>query len=587
MTNLLRPLRAILITAAALAVLLLVVGAVSLFTGWVSVAILAGIIVLAAALLAIARRHIPRGTTLEVDLDTAIIEHTPTEPLGRALSQGAPILRDLVDALDRAVTDKRIVGLVARIGNGHIGLAQAQELRDAVRRFSDAGKKTIAFAETFGEAGNATISYYLATAFDEIWLQPSGDVSTYGMISRVPFLRPLFDRFGLVPDFDHRKEYKAAKYRLTEDHFVEPHREAAGRILESQLSQIVAGIATDRNLDEQTVRHLIDTAPLIADDALAAGLVDRIGYRDEAFPKRRLYLKRYLKRAGRPHRRGTPIALIYGTGEIARGNSRFSPLGRDSSMAVDAIAGAFRTAADSKKIKGVLFRVDSPGGSAVASDVVAREVARTVAAGTPVVVSMGNIAGSGGYWVSMDASKIVAQPGTITGSIGVVYGKLVTRDAWRRQGIAWDELHIGARATFPTGDYPYDDDQRQVLEHLLDRIYETFTSRVAAGRGLDAEQVESIARGRVWTGADAKDRGLVDELGGMETAIAELRTLLDLREGAPVKLVPLPKQPMLPLPRRKESSEAVALLARDVLELAGPMAGLAQVTSGPVRMPEL
>lgn len=587
MNKLLRPLRALLAATVGVALIALIAGLVSLVAGWTAAAILAALIVVLLAAIWIARRHVRRGTTLEVDLDTAVVERTPPDPVGRALAQGRPTLRDLVDAIDRAATDTRIAGLVARVGNGHLGVAQIQELRDAVKRFSQAGKKTIAFSETFGEGSNGTFGYYLAAAFDEIWLQPTGDAYTLGVISRVPFLRPLFDRLGISPDLDHRKEYKAAKYRLTEDHFVEPHREATARILESHLAQFVADVASDRRLPEATVRELVDRSPLTADETLSAGLVDKLGYRDEAYPKRRLFLGTYLKRAGRPHRKGTPIALIYGTGEIARGKSRFSPLGGTSSMGVDDVAAAFRTAVKNKKIKGVLFRVDSPGGSAVASDVVAREVANTVAAGKPVVVSMGDIAGSGGYWVSMYASKIVAQPGTLTGSIGVVSGKLVTRDAWRRQGIAFDELHVGDRATFTTGDYPYDDDQRQVLEASLDHIYDTFVAKVAEGRGLDPAEVEPVAHGRVWTGEDARRHRLVDELGGMDVALAELRRLLDLAKDAPVRLIELPKQRKFSLGSKKESSEAVAAMARDALAMAAPLAAIRSLRGGPVRMPEL
>ncbi|MFQ5966668.1 MAG: signal peptide peptidase SppA [Acidimicrobiia bacterium] len=529
---------------------------------------------LALLVLRVARRDIPRRTVLEIDLDKGIVEKVPTEPIGRALASGAVTLRDVVEALDRGAGDARVVGAVARVGGGDIGLAQAQELRDAVRRFSDAGKRTIVYAETFGEGGLATIPYYLATAFDEIHLQPNGELNIGGLISRNPFFKQFLEKFGIGADLDHRREYKAAMYLLTEDHYTEPHAEATLAVMDSQLEDIVTGIAEARDLRPERVRALIDQAPLLPDQALEAGLVDQLSYRDEAYEAakgeeggRLIYFDKYLKRAGRPHRRGASVALIYGVGSIQRGSPRFDPLTRGSSMGSDAVADAFRKAIDSNAVKAIVFRVDSPGGSAVASEVVRRETIRAKEAGKPVVVSMGDVAGSGGYWVSAAADRIVSQPGTITGSIGVVYGKLVTRSAWGRLGVSWDEVHLGENATFSSPDRRYTAAERERFDAYLDAVYDDFKARVSEGRILDLEVVEEVAKGRIWSGRDAHRLGLVDELGGLERAVALAKELVEIPVDQTVKLTVFPRPKTLPLPERRESSEA-AELVRALVDLA-------------------
>ncbi|MFQ5523917.1 MAG: signal peptide peptidase SppA [Acidimicrobiia bacterium] len=524
------------------------------------------------------RRRVPSRTVLELDLESGVVEHVPSHPVGRALASGKPVLRDIVEALTRAASDNRVDALVVRLGNGQVGLAQAQELRDAVTAFRTAGKRAYAFAETFGEGRSATVGYYLAATFDEVHLQPIGELYLTGLVGRTPFLRRLFDKLSIIPDFDHRREYKAAKYLLTEDHYTEPHREAATAILESQFSQIVAGIGEDRGLDEGRVRELIDHAPLLPHEAVEAGLVDAISYRDQVYDKARgeegklLFLDRYLKRVGRPHRKGTALALIHGVGSINRGRPRFDPLSRTSSMGADVVAEAFREAIDDKKVKAIIFRVDSPGGSAVGSEVIRREIVRAQEAGKPVVVSMGDVAGSGGYWISSTTDRIVAQPGTLTGSIGVVTGKLVTRPAWEKAGVNWDELHLGQNATIFTPDRPFTESERQRVSATLDMIYEEFKGRVGEGRGLQPQQVEDLAKGRVWTGEEAHRLGLVDELGGLERAIELARELLELEPDAPVRLVPFPKKKVLPLPAKGESSEPSTAITQAVAELVSSLA---------------
>jgi protease-4 len=440
-------------------------------------------------------------------------------------------------------------------------------------RFRAAGKETVAFAESFGEGGLATVDYYLATAFERIHLQPHGQVHMDGVVARVPFLRGLLDRAGVIPDLDHRREYKAAKYTLTESGFTAPHEEATRAVLEDQFEQMVAGIAAARGLAPDRVRELIDRSPLLGSEAVEAGLIDGLSYRDEAYHaaleagSQLMFVDAYLRRAGRPHRRGARIALIHGTGSIHRGTSRFDPLSRSLSLGADDVAAAFRAAIDDSKVRAIVFRVDSRGGSAVASEVIRRETVRAREAGKPVVVSMANVAGSGGYWISAAADRIVAQPGTITGSIGVVAGKLATREAWHRVGVNWEELHLGQNATFSVPDDPYTESERERLEATLDSIYEDFKALVAEGRSLDPAAVEELAKGRIWTGTQALDRGLVDALGGMDRALELAREVAGIEPEAGLAVRVYPRKRGVRLPERKESSEPVRQMTATLFDL--------------------
>jgi protease-4 len=571
--KLVRPLQVLVFAAVVLLVLIVMVAVVSALADLTGVLIVLGVTLVLVVVLGLARRWVSGGTVLELDLDHGVLEEPMSGALGRYTNRGAPVLRDVTDALDRASGDDRVVGLVARLGNGQIGLGHAQELRDSIMRLRAAGKRTVAFAESFGEGGLATVDYYLATAFETIHLQPHGHVHVEGVVARVPFLRGLLDRVGVMPDLDHRKEYKAAKYTLTERDFTAPHEEATRALLEDQFEQMVSGVAAARALPLETVRELIDHAPLLGSEALEAGLIDRLSYRDEAFRaaleagRRLMFVDAYLRRAGRPHRRGARIALIHGTGPIHRGTSRFDPLSRGLSLGADDVAAAFRAAIDDKKVQAIVFRVDSPGGSAVASEVIRRETVRARQAGKPVVVSMANVAASGGYWISAAANRIVAQPGTVTGSIGVVAGKLATREAWHRVGVNWGELHLGQNATFGVPDDPYTDSERERLKATLDSIYEEFKSLVAEGRSLDPDAVEDLARGRIWTGEQARERGLVDALGGMHRALELARELAGIAPDAGLAVRVYPRKRGIRLPERKESSEPVRQLTETIFDL--------------------
>jgi protease IV len=522
---------------------------------------------------------------LELDLTEGLAEEPPTDPVSAVLAMRRARLADVLDGLRRARADDRVRALIVKVGGRRIGLARVQELRTAISEFARAGKLTVAWAETFGDFSAGNVPYYLATAFDRIYLQPSGDVGLTGISVENWFYRGTLDKLGVDYEVGKRHEYKSAAERLTEHGFTGPAREATERLAASVIEQITEAIGRRLGIDASEARALIDRGPFLATDALDARLIDRLGYRDEVYAEVKkevgpdaylIYLGRYQRSralAQRTRRLPNPgqdvVALIYATGPIRRGRSGRGPLA-SGAMGSDTVTSALRAAAADHRVRAILLRVNSPGGSYVASDSIWREVVRAREGGTPVVVSMGDVAASGGYFIAMAADSIVAEPGTITGSIGVLAGKPVVSDLLHRAGVSTDLVREGAHADMFAVTRPFSEEEWAQVNIWLDRIYADFTGKVEAGRGLSPEKVHEIARGRVWTGADAARNGLVDELGGLAAATALARKKAGLPDDAPLRLYPRVRP--LDRVRPPESSE----------DPAAARAGLFAESWGPV-----
>jgi protease-4 len=498
---------------------------------------------------------LPGNIVLTADLTRGLPEGASEDPLLRLLAGNKPTLRDLLDAIEAGGSDPRVKVLLARVGDDELGLAKVQEIRDAIAAFRAKGKLALAFADSFGEFGPGTRPYYLATAFDEIWLQPMGNVGLTGLRAESPFFKGTLDLLGIVPEFDHREQYKTAMNVLTETKMTPAHREEVEALLTSVAGQIVRGIAQGRKLTEAEVREAIDRGPLLAEEAMQAKLVDRLGYRDEVVSLARaragsgaelVHPAAYLDRAGHPYREGSTIALIYGSGLVVRDGGAANPLTGSNMMAASEISRAFRAAVRDPAVRAILFRVDSPGGSAVASETIWRDVVFARERGKPVIVSMGDVAGSGGYYVAAAADKIVAEPATLTGSIGVLAGKLVVADLLKKVGVSTDSAQIGANAAMFSTTDDFSARAHSRLEAFLDETYKGFKDHVATGRHMTQEEVEAVAKGRVWSGEDAKARGLVDELGGYSVALRLAKEAANLGPEAPVTLTVFPHEESLP-----------------------------------------
>jgi protease IV len=494
---------------------------------------------------------LPANIIVSVDLTQGLADGPDEPDLLRLVAGGKSNLRDFLDAIEAAAADPRVKGVLARVGNDEFAVAETQQIRDAIIAFRAKGKFAIAFADSFGEFGAGTRPYYLATAFDRIWLQPLGSVGLTGLYSDSTFLKGTFDLLGIVPEFDHRGNYKTAANILTETKMTPPHREEVEDLLASVAGQIVSGIAQARKLSPDAVRGAIDRGPLLADEALQASLVDRLGYRDEVIAEAHqragsdaelIGLSTYLAGAKRPHRQGERIALIYGSGLIVRGGGSAGPLSGSEEMAADKITRAFRAAVRDPKVRAILFRVDSPGGSAVASETIWRDVVFARERGKPVIVSMGDVAGSGGYYIAAPADKIVAEPATLTGSIGVLAGKLVVADLLKKIGVSTDSAQVGANAAMFSATSEFSPFARSRLEASLDATYQGFKDHVAAGRHMTPDAVEAVAKGRVWSGEEAKARGLVDALGGYDVALRLAREAAHIPADESIQLTVFPRE---------------------------------------------
>ena len=531
---------------------------------------------------------------LELDLTQAPVEPDSDDPFARLRARGRHQLRPTLRALHEAADDRHVAGLIAKVG-GALPWAVMQELRLGMRAFTASGKPSVAWAESFGEGSGDMAAYVLATAFDEIWLQPGGGLGLLGVGVETTFVRGALDRLGVEPQIEQRHEFKNAADRVMRTEFTEAHRTALDRLAESIFTEAVEAIADGRRLDAQGVRELADTGPRTAEQARDAGLVDKLGYCDEVYAAMRsrvgadaqlLFADRWhpRRRPQFPARRKGHVALVEARGAIVPGRTRRGPGGRQ--VGSDSISASLRAARDDEHAQAVVLHVDSPGGSAVASDTIWREVCRVRDAGKPVVVSMGTAAASGGYYIACPADVIVALPSTLTGSIGVFGGKVVVRELLDRVGLNTGSVSHGARSLMFSTRRGFTDDERERFAATIDAIYDDFVAKVAQGRGRPVAEIEGIARGRVWTGSDAIGIGLVDELGGLRDALRIARSRAGLPDDAPVRHA-LHIPPFARLGRAKNTEDPRAALGATVPGLSDIVAALGLPAAAALRMPPI
>jgi protease-4 len=531
-------------------------------------------------------RHKDGVLLLELDVTRELAEAPPSTPVAALRGLRAKPLRDVVRALEKAADDDEVAGLVAHAG-GEIGFSQVAELRDAVARFRASGKRTAVYAETFGEMGPGNSSYHLASAFEEIWLQPSGDLGLVGLAATAVFVRGSLDKLGVQTQIGHRHEYKTAPNTFLETDLTPPHREMMESLVGSITDDIIGDVAAARGLTEAAVRQAVSRAPLSAAEALEAGLVDRLGYREELYRTLReeltdRYAEPRLRFVDRYDQAGTPlarlargsehlpqvvrprrgvVAVVGAHGAIHLGRSGGSSPLSSQSAGSDTVTAALRSAGKDAQVRAIVLRIDSPGGSAVASDAIRRAVLEVRSSGTPVVASMASLAASGGYFIAMPCDRVLATPSTLTGSIGVWGGKQIISDGLARIGVTRATVSAGRFADMFSTDRPFDEEEWTRVGVWLDRVYDDFTEKVAQDRGLPLARVQELARGRVWTGSQALESRLIDGLGGLSGAVDAACELAGTdRSNVEVRIWPRPGLAAILQPPENSEAAAAALL---------------------------
>ena len=483
------------------------------------------------------------NSTLVLKVRGDLAEMEPAGVIGQ-LFETPSTVRGIVDALRKAKVDRRITSVIIRPTSTAALWGKVQEVRDAIVDFRRSGKPAVGFLEYGGEQ-----EFYLASACDKVFLSPTSTLDLTGIASYELFLRGTLDKIGAYPDTMHIGEYKTASNTFTEHAFTPAHREMAESLNADLYEQLVRGLADGRHKKESEIRQLIDHGPFLPEDAIRAGLIDDVAYEDELDDKVALSPKgtatflsdddyRHTSPTSLGLNRGPRIAVIYASGVIASGDSTYDTTS-GAVVGSDTMLEYLRKARADGSIKAIVLRVDSPGGSAIASDVIWREVMLTRSV-KPVIASMSDVAASGGYYISMPATAIVAQPATLTGSIGVVMLKFVIDGTLKKLGMNMEGVHSGRYADLYSPVKPFTPEERAKIQEQMQATYDTFVEKAAQGRNTTPEKIDAIGQGRVWTGAQAKKLGLVDDLGGLERALAVAKQRAKLSPDSEVELVVYP-----------------------------------------------
>ena len=448
-----------------------------------------------------------------------------------------PTLRNVINTIDKAKNDDRVRGIVFSLKGGGVSLSHVQELRGAIARFQESGKFTKIYASSYASGVGGLSQYYLASIFDEIWMQPVGMVSISGIDARMPFAKDLMDKVGVSAEFLQREEFKSAMENFTNSNISDENKAVLTSIFENLTDQMIDGISLDRDLDKKDMIALMNKAILTGKEAVEAKLIDRLDYADVLLSEIRESVNgdpedetvqlvnlgvysQSLNKTKQPksstvHNLTTKnnVALIYVVGAI------MDTASAQASAGADEISATITEAYNDESIDAIVLRVDSPGGSPSASETIRRALVKAQEKGKKVIVSMGPVAASGGYWVSTHADYIYATPATLTGSIGVVMGKFQAQDLWKKMGVNWEGPQIGENADIWSFNEPFDAQALERMNVLIDETYEQFLVRVSEGRGIAMENARRFAKGRAFTGEQARNAKLVDDLGGLEDAL--------------------------------------------------------------------
>ena len=529
--------------------------------------------------------HVVANSALVLRVSGDLGEVEPGGLVG-SLFEPPPTVRSVIEALRKAKVDRRVTSVIIRPSGTAALWGKVQEMRDAILDFKTSKKPIVAFLEYGGEQ-----EFYLASACDKVFLMPTASLDLTGMANYELFLRGTLEKVGAYPDALHIGEYKTASNTFTERTFTPPHREMAESLNKDLYEQLLKGLASGREKTVDEIRQLVDHGPFLPEDAVRAGLVDDVAYEDELDDKVQLgkgnvkFLEHHEYRSVSPTslglNRGPKIAVLYAVGIISSGESNYdSPNGQV--VGSDTIVRYLRKARADDSIKAIVLRIDSPGGSAIASDIIWREVQLTRTM-KPVIASMSDVAASGGYYIAMPAHKIVAEPATLTGSIGVVMIKFVIDGTLKKMGMNMETVTAGRYADLYSPVRPFNPQERAKVLEQMQATYDTFVEKAAAGRNTTPEKIDAVGQGRVWTGQQAKGLGLVDELGGLDRALVLAKEQAKIARDSEVELIVFPPKKSLyesladPLGTMESSSTLAALLG-----ITNPRA--LQAITAPIRL---
>jgi len=521
-----------------------VIGAIVLFS--ICMGLLAGFLLGGGA------RHMPNDMILVFNVEDGIGETPVQMSLADPFTAQTLTVRELIETLDHAKHDKRVRGLLVSLDDSKIELAHIQELRKAIMEFRQSGKFAKIYTPSFADLGSGIGAYYFATAFDQIWMQPVGFLSITGISMEMPFAKGALDKVGAKAQFLHREEYKSAMESFTNTDMSPANREMMSSILDNLSGQLVSDITEARKLKADAFKAYMDKGLLSGEEAVKDGLIDRVDYADVLVDETRekitgkkdgdepplvliedYYdsLKHRLAKTG-----SKEVALVTISGEIIPGADP-----KPGYATSDYISQAIDDATDDDNIKAIVIRVDSPGGSPSASETIRRSIVKAKEAGKKVIVSMGPVAASGGYWLSVDADHIFAMPSTLTGSIGVIMGKFEVSALWDKLGINWDGLHWGQNSQMWSPNQPFNDAQLATMNEAIDNTYNGFIDRVAAGRHLKRDVVHALAKGRAYTGIQGLKLGLVDDIGGLNDALDYTAKQIGAKNRKGLNVIEMPK----------------------------------------------
>ena len=484
-------------------------------------------------------------STLVIRVRGDLSERQPLGGLNSFFEVGQSV-RSVVESLRKAKVDSRISGVIIAPSTSQNLWGKIQEIRDAVIDFRESGKPIVAYLEYGGEQ-----EYYIATATNRIYLMPTSPLHLTGLATYEVFLRGVLDNIDAYPDMLHVGEYKTAANRYTEKTFTPAHREMSESLNHDLYEQLISGIARGRQIPETQVREFLDEGPFLPEDAVRINLVDELAYEDEIYDKvsaaesdQRTIIKdsdyRMVSLSSLGLNKGPRVAVIYASGVIASGESKFDLTGAQV-VGSETLINAIRSVRDDKSVRAIVLRIDSPGGSALASDAIWRELVITREK-KPIIASMSDLAASGGYYIAMPAHAIVAQPATLTGSIGVVMGKIIFAGTYEKLGVNIESVSDGRYAEIYSPIRRFSDEERRKIEQQMSTFYDRFVEKVAQARKTTAERIDKVAQGRVWTGRQAQQLGLVDDLGGLDRALMLAKEQAGISLDEEIELIFYPRQ---------------------------------------------